>query len=386
MSDADPSLTFNLNEDQEIMTQEIRRFAEERIRPGVAERDKEHRFPSEVLAEMGELGLLGMLVDDEYGGAGFDSLTYCMAIEEIAAACASTAVTMSVTNSVCCWPIAQFGSDALKREVLPALASGGVLGGFGLTEPGAGSDPSAMRTTARLDGDHWVINGEKAWITNAGVGKYFVVLAVTDAEAGTRGISAFVVPSDADGFVVGASEEKMGLRASRTAPLYFTDVRVPAHYLLDNVGQGFRIAMATLDHSRLGIAAQAVGIHRRALELAVEYAKERQQFGVPIAQHQAIQFKIASIANELEAARMLTYYAALEDKGRQAGRLASQAKLYASEAANRACWESLQIHGGNGFCEDYEIARLYRDVRVTTIYEGTSEMQRMVIARHLLKG
>lgn len=386
MPDVAESLNFNLDEDQEILTQEIRRFAEERIRPGVAERDKAHQFPADILAEMGELGLLGMLVDEDYGGAGMDSLTYCLAIEEVAAACASVAVTMSVTNSVCCWPIAKFGSEELKREVLPPLAAGEVIGGFGLTEPGAGSDPGAMRTTARLDGEEWVLNGEKAWITNAGVGKFFVVLAVTDAEAGSRGISAFVVPSDIEGFAVGASEEKMGLRSSRTAPLYFTDVRLPARYLLGAVGQGFGVAMATLDHSRLGIAAQAVGIHRRALELAVDYARERQQFGVPIAKHQAIQFKIATMANELEAARQLTYYAALHDHGKQAGRLASQAKLYASEAANRACWESLQIHGGNGFCEDYEIARLYRDVRVTTIYEGTSEMQRMVIARHLLKG
>ena len=386
MSDASPSLSFNLNEDQEILTQEVRRFAEERIRPGVAERDKSHTFPADILAEMGELGLLGMLVDEEYDGAAMDSLTYCLAIEEVAAACASTAVTMSVTNSVCCWPINHFGNEKLKREVLPSLATGEVLGGFGLTEPGAGSDPGAMRTTARRDGDHWVLNGEKAWITNAGVGKYFVVLAVTDAAAGSKGISAFVVPSDTEGFVVGTAEEKMGLRASRTAPLYFTDVKVPGHYLLAEEGAGFRVAMATLDHSRLGIAAQAVGIHRRALELAVDYARERQQFGVPIAQHQAIQFKIATMANELEAARQLTYYAALQDHSRMAGRLASQAKLYASEAANRACWESLQIHGGNGFCEDYEIARLYRDVRVTTIYEGTSEMQRMVIARHLLRG
>ncbi len=386
MSQPSPSLSFNLSEDQQILTQEIRRFAEERIRPGVAERDKAHAFPSEVLAEMGELGLLGMLVDEDYDGAGMDSLTYCLAIEEVAAVCAATAVTMSVTNSVCCWPIDRFGSEPLKREVLPALASGQEIGGFGLTEPGAGSDPGAMRTTAVQDGDQWVLNGEKAWITNAGVGKYFVVLAVTDASAGSKGISAFVVPSDAEGFVVGTAEEKMGLRSSRTAPLYFTNVRVPGHYLLAEEGAGFRIAMATLDHSRLGIAAQAVGIHRRALELAVDYARERQQFGVPIAKHQAIQFKIATMANELEAARLLTYYAALQDDGKQAGRLASQAKLYASEAANRACWESLQVHGGNGFCEDYEIARLYRDVRVTTIYEGTSEMQRMVIARHLLRG
>jgi alkylation response protein AidB-like acyl-CoA dehydrogenase len=380
-------ISFAFTEEQELLRGEVRRFAEERIRPGVAERDREHRFPADVIADMGELGLLGMLVEEEYGGAGFDPLTYCLAVEEIAAVCPSTAVTMSVTNSVCCWPISCFGSDELKRKVLPELASGERIGGFGLTEPGSGSDAGAMRTTAVRDGDDWVLNGEKAWITNAGFGRWFVILARTDPEAGHRGISAFVVSSETPGFAVGTPEEKMGLKASLTAPLYLTDCRVPAGHLLGGEGEGFRIAMATLDHSRLGIAAQAIGIHRRALELAREYALERVQFGVPIARHQAIQFKIADMATELEAARALTYHAALRsEKGPDAGRLACQAKVYASEAANRACWEALQIHGGNGFCEEYEIARLYRDVRVTTIYEGTSEMQRMVIARHLLRG
>ena len=379
------NLSFAFDEEQELLRDEVRRFAEERIRPGVAERDKNHEFPADVIQEMGELGLLSMLVPEAYGGAGFDVLTYALAIEEVAAVCPSTAVTMSVTNSVCCWPIVAFGSEELKQTVLPELAAGEAIGGFGLTEPGSGSDASSMRTTAVRDGDAWVLNGEKAWITNAGIGKVFVVLARTDPDAGAKGISAFVVPADTPGFAVGTSEEKLGLKASRTAPLYFTDCRVPAANLLGGEGQGFRVAMATLDHSRLGIAAQAVGIHRRALELAVDYAKERVQFGVPIAKHQAIQFKIAQISVELEAARALTHAAAVREKAPEAGRLACQAKVYASEAANRACWEALQIHGGNGFCEDYEIARLYRDVRVTTIYEGTSEMQRMVIARRLLR-
>ncbi len=378
-------MSFALTEEQQLLCDEVRRFAVERIRPGTAERDRNHEFPAEILGEMGELGLLGMLVDEAYDGGGFDALTYVLAMEEIATVCPATAVTMSVTNSVCCWPIARFGSEELKRRVLPALARGEVIGGFGLTEPGSGSDASAMRCTAVRDGDSWVLNGEKAWITNAGYGKFFVVLARTDPAAGNKGISALVVPADAPGFSVGTPEDKMGLKASKTAPLYFTDCRIPAGNLLAEEGHGFRIAMATLDHSRLGIAAQAVGIHRRALELAVEYARERVQFGVPIAQHQAIQFKIAQMATELEAARALTYGAAVAEHSPAAGRLACQAKLYASEAANRACWEALQIHGGNGFCEDYEIARLYRDVRVTTIYEGTSEMQRMVIARHLLR-
>ncbi len=381
----DSDVSFALSEEQELLRDEVRRFAVERIRPGVAERDREHEFPAEVIQEMGELGLLGMLVDEAYDGGGFDALTYTLAVEEVAAVCPATAVTMSVTNSVCCWPIDRFGSAELKQRVLGELARGEAIGGFGLTEPGSGSDAGAMRTSAVRDGDHWVLDGEKAWITNAGIGKYFVVLARTTPGEGTKGVSAFVVPADAPGFSVGTAEEKLGLKASRTAPLFLQQCRIPAGNMLSEEGHGFRVAMATLDHSRVGIAAQAAGIHRRALELAVGYARDRVQFKVPIAQHQAIQFKIAQIATELAAARALTYAAAAGEHRPEAGRLASQAKLYASEAANRACFEALQIHGGNGFCEDYEIARLYRDVRVTTIYEGTSEMQRMVIARHLTR-
>ena len=381
-----PGIDFSLGEDQELIREEVRRFAEERIHPGVRERDRNHEFPADIIHELGELGLLGMMVDEAYGGAGLDPLTYCVAIEELARICPATAVTMSVTNSVCCWPISRFGSEELKERVLPPLASGQQIGGFGLTEPGAGSDISRMKTRARREGDRWILDGEKAWITNAGAAGTFVVLAVTDPDAGKRGISGFVVPADAEGFSVGASEEKLGLKASKTATIYFEGCRIPAANLLGEEGEGMKIALATLDHSRLGIAAQAVGIHQRALELAVSYAKEREQFGVPIARHQAIQFSIATLATELEAARQLTYFAASSARARRdAGRLASQAKVYASEAANRACAAALQIHGGNGFCEDYEIARLYRDVRVTTIYEGTSEMQRLVIARHLLR-
>lgn len=375
---------FSLTEDQELLQGEVRRFAEERIRPGVAERDREHRFPIDIFQEMGEMGLLGMLVPEEYGGAGMDTLSYLLALEEIARVDPAVAVTMSVTNSVCCWPIARFGSEALKRKVLPSLASGQTLGGFGLTEPGSGSDAGSLRTTARRDGDFWVVNGEKAWITNAGFAGWYVVVARTDPQAGKRGLSAFVVPGDAPGFSVGQPEEKLGLKSSRTAQIFFADCRVPAENLLGAEGQGMKIALATLDHSRLGIAAQSVGIHQRALELAVAYAKDRVQFGVPIAQHQAIQFKLAQIATDLAASRALMWYGASLEHSSQAGRFSAQAKVFASEAANRACQESLQIHGGNGFHDDYEIARLYRDVRVTTIYEGTSEMQRMVIARNLL--
>jgi butyryl-CoA dehydrogenase len=377
---------FALSEEQDLLREQVRRFAEERIRPGVQERDRAHRFPAEIVAEMGELGLLGMLVDEEHGGSGAAVLTYVVAVEELARVCPATAVTMSVSNSVCCWPIARFGGEALKRRVLPELAAG-ALGAFGLTEPTSGSDVASLRTVARRDGDGWALSGEKAWISNAGFARWYVVVARTDPQAGKRGLTAFVVPSDAPGFTVGQPEEKLGLRASRTAPIYFDQCRVPAENVLGSPGQGFKIALATLDHSRVGIAAQSVGIHQRALELAVAYARERVQFGVPIARHQAIRFRIAQMATELAAARLLTWRAALAaDAGAiAAGRLAAQAKLFASEAANRACQESLQIHGGNGFHEDYEISRLYRDVRVTTIYEGSSEMQRLVIARHLLR-
>jgi acyl-CoA dehydrogenase len=377
-------MDFGLNEEQRLLQQEVKRFAEERIRPGTAERDRSHEFPDEIVAEMGEMGLLGMLVPEEYGGTGLDLLSYVVAVEELARVCPSVAVTMSVTNSVCCWPIVAFGSEELKQAVLPALATDGSLGAFGLTEPGSGSDAGSLRTAAVRDGDHWVLNGEKAWITNAGFATYYVVVARTDAAAGKRGISAFVVERETPGFAIGTPEQKLGLNASRTAPLVFSDCRVPAANLLGEEGQGFKIALATLDHSRLGIAAQAVGIHQRALELAVDYAKERVQFGVPIAKHQAIQTSIAEMATELDAARSLTWAAALAEGTGEGGRLAAEAKLFASEAANRACYKSLQVHGGNGFSEEYEISRLYRDVRVTTIYEGTSEMQRLVISRHLL--
>nr|XP_061808155.1 acyl-CoA dehydrogenase-like [Nerophis lumbriciformis] len=382
---AEASIDFALGEDQVLIRDEVRRFAEERILPGVAERDRNHEFPAEIIQELGELGFLGMLVDEKYGGAGFDSLTYLLAVEELARICPATAVTMTVSNSVCCWPIAHFGTEELKHRVLPELAGGEALGGFGLTEPGAGSDAGSMRTTAKRDGDDWLLDGEKAWITNAGKAKYLVVLAKTNPEAGKRGITAFVVPTDTPGFEVGTGEEKVGLKASVTAPIYFTKCRVSDANRLGEEGQGFKIALATLDHSRLGIGAQSIGMHQRALELATTYAKDRQQFGQPISQFQTIQFKLAQMATELAASRALTYHAALEEHSPAAGRLASQAKVYTSEAANRACWEAVQIHGGNGFCEDYEVARLFRDVRVTTIYEGTSEMQRLVIARHLLR-
>lgn len=381
--DRAPEVDFSLTEDQELVREQVRRFAEERIAPGERERDREHRFPTEVLGEMAELGLLGMTIPESHGGAGVDPLTYVLAVEEVSRRSAAVGVTMSVTNSVCAWPIVHFGGEELKRRVLPELAAG-ALGGFGLTEPASGSDASSLQTRAVRTAEGWVLNGEKAWITNAQHARYFVVVARTGE--GKKGLSAFVVPAAAPGFAVGAPEEKLGLRSSSTAQIFFEDCRIPHDHLLGEEGQGFAVALATLDHSRLGIAAQALGIHQRAVELAAAYARDRVQFGVPIARHQAIQFQIAEIATTLAASRALTYYAASRsERGSDAGRLASQAKLYAAEAANRAVWVSQQIHGGNGFSEEYEIARLYRDVRVTTVYEGTSEMQRLVVARQLLR-
>ena len=378
-------MDVGLSAEQRILVDEVRRFSEERIRPGVAVRDREHTYPKEIMAELGGMGLLGMSVPEEYGGSGSSSLDLTLVIEEIARVCPSVAVSLIASNSVCGWPISRFGSEDLKSRFLPGLAAGESLGAFAVTEPGAGSDAASMRTTATRDGDEWILSGEKSWITNAGVADVHLVLARTDPEAGFWGISAFVVPRDSPGLTVGAPEEKLGLRASVTAPLLFDDCRLPAANLLGREGQGLVISMAALDHSRVGIAAQCVGIHQRALELAVEYARQRVQFGRPIAEFQAIRFIVAEMATRLEAARGLTRAAAVAAGTRDAGRLASQAKLFASEAANRACWDSLQIHGGNGFSEEYEIARLYRDVRVTTIYEGTSEMQRQIIARHLLQ-
>lgn len=378
-------MQMDLSEEQKILRDEVRRFSEERIRPGVAKRDREHAFPREIMAELGEMGLLGMSVAEEYGGSSSSSLDLAIVIEEIARVCPSVAVSLIASNSVCGWPINTYGSEDLKQRVLPTLASGASLGAFAVTEAGSGSDSASMRTAAKRDGDDWVLNGEKVWITNAGVADFYVALARTDPQAGFWGISAFVVSADAPGLSVGVPEEKLGLRASVTASVLCDGCRVRADNLLGREGQGQVIAMAALDHSRVGIAAQCVGIHQRALELAVEYAKERVQFGRPIAEFQAIRFTLAEMATRLAAARGLTRAAAAAAGSREAGRLASQAKLFASEAANRACWDSLQIHGGNGFSEEYEIARLYRDVRVTTIYEGTSEMQRQIIARHLLR-
>jgi alkylation response protein AidB-like acyl-CoA dehydrogenase len=376
---------FLLDEQQHMVRDMVRSFASERVAPGAAERDRTGEFPSELFAELGELGLLGMMVSEENGGAGMDVLTYLIAVEELAYADPSVAVGMSVTNSVCCWPIMKFGTEDLKQRFLPELASGHALGGFMLTEPHAGSDAAGLTTRYRDAGDYWVLDGAKAWITNGEVGRYFVCLATSDPTLGAKGISAFVLDADQKGVVFDKPEAKMGLRASKTCMVSLEQARVDKNALLAEEGKGFRVALATLDHSRLGIAAQAVGIARAAFDEALRYARDRQQFGKPILSHQAIAFRLAEMDTELAAARALLWTAALASMqpGRHS-RDSARAKLYASEMCNRVVEWAVQVHGGYGYSREYAVERLYRDARVTTIYEGTSEVQKMVIARALV--
>ncbi|MGE5236505.1 MAG: acyl-CoA dehydrogenase family protein [Acidobacteriota bacterium] len=377
-------MDFELSDQQRMIRDMARDFATERVRPGAAGRDESGEFPAAIFKEMGELGLLGMLVPEHYGGAGADALSYVLALEEVARADAAVAVGMSVTNSVCQWPITRFGSDELRARVLPPLARGEVLGGIMLTEPAAGSDLASLRTTYRRDGDSFLLTGSKAWITNAGIARTFVVLATRDRSLGQAGISAFVLDAEQDGVLVHPPERKMGLRSSRTSMVTLEDAVVPAANLLGEEGRGMKVALATLDHSRLGIAAQALGVAQAALDESLRYAKEREQFGRPLLEHQAIAFRLADMDVELEAARWLTYRAAwLSEQGGRYSRTSAEAKLLASETANRIAAAAVQIHGGYGYSREYVVERLYRDARVTTIYEGTSEVQRMVIARVL---
>ena len=380
-------MDFELNDDQRMIRQMVRDFSEEKVRPGAAARDAEERFIEDLIPGLAELGLLGMVTPEAYGGTGLDDVAYAVAIEELARVCPSTAVTVSVTNSVCQEPILRFGTEDQKKTFLPPLARGEWLGGFALTEPGSGSDAGALQTRAVRDGDVYVLNGSKAWITNTHVGKVFVTLAKTDPAAGSRGVSAFIVPADAPGFHFLPHEKKMGLRASITSGLSFEDCRIPAANLLGKEGEGLKIALATLDVSRIGIAAQAVGIAQGAFEEAVRYAATRETFGRPIAEHGAIQAMLADAATQIEAARLMTYRAAAMRAASAPGlsKASSMAKLYASETAKAVCDMAVQVHGSYGFSREYAVERFYRDVRVTTIYEGTSEVQRMVIARALLK-
>jgi alkylation response protein AidB-like acyl-CoA dehydrogenase len=375
---------FSLDEQQTMVRDMVRSFAEQRVRPGAAERDRTGEFPAEIFAEMGGLGLLGMMVPETWGGAGMDLLSYLIAVEELARVDAAVAVGMTVTNSVCCWPIMTFGSEAQKAEFLPRLAAGERLGGFMLTEPDAGSDAASLTTRYRDDGGSWRLDGAKAWITNGRVGRFFVCLATADPALGARGIAAFILDADQDGVVFDPPEEKMGLRSSTTCMVTLDGARVPKSAMLGAEGQGFRIALATLDHSRLGIAAQSVGIANAALEESLRYARDRRQFGKPIIEHQAIAFALADMDTEIDAARCLMLRAAWAagQPGRHS-RESAAAKLFASEMCNRVVSRAIQIHGGYGFSSEYPVERFFRDARVVTIYEGTSEVQRLVIARAL---
>jgi len=381
-------MNFDLSEDQVRIRDAVREFAEGEIAPGVAERERAERFPHEVLAKLGEMGILGMMVPEEYGGSGADALSYILAVEELARVCASTAVIMSVNNSVFCYPVWKYGSERQKKEVLSEVASGRSLGAYALTEPQSGSDAANQKTRAVRDEDGYVLDGAKSWITNAGEAGWYLVMAMTDPEQGTRGITGFLVSAEDSGLRVGAPESKMGLRASRTAALYLEGVRVPAWRRLGEEGQGFSIAMATLDHSRIGIAAQGVGIARAAYEASVEYAVTRETFGKKLAEHEAIAFQIADMRLQIEAATWLTYRAAVrsERPGVRFSKESSMAKVFATEMANAVAARAVQIFGGYGYSREYAVERYYRDARVTTIYEGTSEIQRMVISKNILAG
>jgi len=373
-----------LDQHQLMIRDMARSFAREQLAPFAAEWDRESRFPSEAVAAMGALGLMGMLVPQEWGGAGVDFVSYAAAVEEIAAGDGSCSTIMAVHNSVACMPVYRFGSEAQKKRWLSDLASGKVLGAFCLSEPGAGSDAAAIRCRARRDGDSYVLDGSKQFVTNGGRAGLAIVFAVTDPAQGKRGISAFLVPTDTPGFIVARLEKKLGLHASDTAAIVLENCRVPIEARLGEEGQGYAIALANLEGGRVGIAAQATGLARAAYEAALAYARERRSFAVPIIEHQAIAFRLADMATRIAAARALTLTAAaLRDAGRPALKEAAMAKLFASEMAERVCSEALQIHGGYGYLADYAVERIYRDVRICQIYEGTSDIQRLLIARHL---
>ena len=378
-------MAYQLNEEQRMIRAMVREFARESVLPTAAERDVTGEFPADNLKKMGGLGLLGMNAPVEFNGAGVDTVSYCLALQEIAYACASTAVIMSVHNSVACGPINLFGSDYLRDKYLKKLATGEMLGSFALTESGAGSDPVSQKTKAVRDGDSYIINGNKMFITTGKNSHLTVATAYTDPDKKHRGISAFVVEKGTSGFSVGKEEKKMGLRASDTVELIFEDCRVPAENLLGREGDGFLIAMTSLDGGRIGISSQSLGVAQACLDAAVGYAKERVQFGKTISQFQGLRWMIADMATQLEAARLLTFNAAaMRDRGENYSAAASMAKVFASEMANKVAYHALQIHGGYGYMQEYPVERYYRDARVFTLYEGTSEIQRTVIAKHVI--
>jgi len=379
-------MLFRLTSEQQMIQLMARDFARSEIDPIARDLDRKSTFPWEILKKMTQLGLMGMMVPEEFGGSDVGAVSYCLAMQEIAYACPSTAVTMSVCN-LACEPLVAYGTLKQKEDFLVPLATGETLGAFAVTEPGAGSDAAGVQTLARLQGDHYVMNGTKIFITNGSYAGVIVVVSRTNLEGAHKGISALIVEPAFPGFSVGTVEEKMGLRASNTAELIFQDCRVPSSNLLGQEGDGFRIAMEALDSGRIGIASQSVGMARACLDESRNYSLQRKQFGKYISNFQAVQWMIADIATEIEAAQFLTLHAAsLRDEGRPYTKEASMAKLYASEMVNRAAFRATQIFGGYGYMKDYKVERIYRDARVCTVYEGTSEVQRMVIAKNILKG
>ena len=379
-------MNFQLTEEQILIQKTARAFADNELAPGVVERDDKKIWPREGVKQMGELGFMGMMVDPKWDGGGMDSISYTIAMEEISRVEASSGVVMSVNNSLVCYLLEKFGSDFLKEKYLKPLASGKKLGAFSLSEPQSGSDASNMRTIAKKEGDHYIISGTKNWVTNGINSNYVILFAVTEKGIGYKGVSCFIVEKGWDGLETGKPENKLGIRASDTCELYFDNVKVPVENLIGKEGEGFTIALVILDAGRIGIASQAIGIAQASLNASVSYSRERIQFGKPIAKNQAIQFKIADMAMEIEAARLLIRQAAWKkDQKQNYGHIASMAKVYASEVAMRASTQCVQIHGGFGYMRESGIERLMRDAKITQIYEGTSEIQRVVIARELLK-
>ncbi|MED3983346.1 acyl-CoA dehydrogenase [Peribacillus simplex] len=379
-------MQFKLTEEHEMIRKMVRNFAQNEVAPTAAERDEEERFDREIFDKMAELGLTGIPWPEEYGGIGSDYLAYCIAIEELSRVCASTGVTLSAHTSLAGWPIYKFGSEEQKQKYLRPMAQGEKIGAYGLTEPSSGSDAGGMRTTAKLVGDEYIISGSKIFITNGGIADTYVVFALTDPESKQKGTSAFIIEKDFPGFRFGKKEKKLGIRSSPTTEIIFDECRVPKENLLGKEGEGFKIAMMTLDGGRNGIAAQAVGIAQGALDAAVDYAKERVQFGKPISAQQGIGFKLADMATGVEASRLLTYQAAwLESVGLPYGKESAMSKLFAGDTAMKVTTEAVQVFGGYGYTKDYPVERYMRDAKITQIYEGTQEIQKLVISRMITK-
>lgn len=379
-------MNFKLTEEHEMIRQAARDFAQNELLPGVIDRDEKQEFPTEQIKKLAQLGFMGMMVDPKYGGAGMDTISYVLAMEELSKVDASTSVIVSVNNSLVCWGIEKFGSEEQKQKYLRPLATGEKIGAFCLSEPEAGSDATSQQTTAIDMGDHYLLNGTKNWITNGNTASTYIVIAQTDVDKGHRGINALIVEKGMPGFEIGLKENKLGIRGSDTHSLMFTDVKIPKENRIGEDGFGFKFAMKTLSGGRIGIASQALGIASGSYELSLEYSKQRKAFGKPISEHQAIAFKLADMATEIDAARLLCLRSAwLKDQGLNFDKESAMAKLFASETAMKAATEAVQIHGGYGFVKEYHVERFMRDAKITQIYEGTSEIQRVVISRSVIK-